>query len=191
MTFIFTALSAINGFGQKVDLDGDLSFLRGVKKVKIVYKYDNMGVGKFKTNEEYVNKKKGEYNKKEPGRGDTWAAKWVEDRSARYEPHFEQTLGEFCKSIDFDQNNPGDITMIVETTFTEPGYNIEISRKNASIDMLITFVDKSNKKLASMTMKKVPGRDAIGMDYDTGVRIEEAYEKAGKSTGKFIDKEIN
>ena len=45
--------------------------------------------------------------------------------------------------------------------------------------------------LAVMKINKVPGRDAMGFDYDTGVRIEEAYAKAGKSIGKFIDKEIN
>jgi len=190
MTFALFMLAVATGFSQKVKLDSNLDFLKGVKKVKLEYKYDNMAVGKFKTNDEYVNKKKGEYNKKESGKGDDWAKKWVDDRSARYQPHFEQTLGEFCKTIDFDQNNSSDITMIVETLFTEPGYNIEISRKSASINLLITFQDKSGKKLASMTLDKVPGRDAMGFDYDTGVRIEEAYEKAGKSVGKFISSKV-
>jgi len=81
--------------------------------------------------------------------------------------------------------------MIVETTFTEPGYNIGVMSKVASINLKITFVDKAGKKLAIMTIEKVPGRDAMGFDYDTGVRIEEAYAKAGKSVGKFIDKKIN
>jgi len=184
------AIVSTTGFSQKVKLDGNLDFLKGVKKVKLEYKYDNMAVGKFKTNDEYVTKKKGEYNKKESGKGDDWAKKWVDDRSARYQPHFEQTLGEFCKTIDFDQNNSSDITMIVETVFTEPGYNIEISRKNASVNLLITFQDKSGKKLATMVLDKVPGRDAMGFDYDTGVRIEEAYEKAGKSVGKFISSKV-
>ena len=93
--------------------------------------------------------------------------------------------------INFDQNNKANYTMIVETTFTEPGFNVGVMSKVASINLKITFVDKSGKEMAKMTIDKVPGRDAMGFDYDTGVRIEEAYAKAGKSVGKFIDKKIN
>jgi hypothetical protein len=37
--------------------------------------------------------------------------------------------------------------MIVETTFTEPGYNIGVMSKVASINLKITFVDKAGKEI--------------------------------------------
>ncbi len=191
LTITFLAIFAFAGFGQKVNLDGDLSFLKGVKKVALQYKYDKMGVGKFKSGDEYIAKKKAEYNEKEAGKGDTWAKAWVSDRETRYQPKFEELLALNLETINFDENNKSDYTMIVETVFTEPGYNIGVMSKNASIDLVISFVDKSGKQLAQMKIDRIPGRDAMGYDFDTGVRIEEAYAKAGKTVGKFIDKEIN
>ena len=188
---VVLAIITFTGFSQKVNLDGDLDFLKGEKKVALEYKYDKMGVGKFKNGDDYIAKKTGEYNEKEAGRGDKWAVSWVGDRSERYEPKFEELLNKNCEMINFDQNNKANYTMIVETTFTEPGFNVGVMSKVASINLKITFVDKSGKEMAKMTIDKVPGRDAMGFDYDTGVRIEEAYAKAGKSVGKFIDKKIN
>jgi hypothetical protein len=37
-------------------------------------------------------------------------------------------------------------------------------------------------------MTGVPGRGAMGNDYDTGFRIQEAYAKCGKETGAFLAK---
>ena len=191
LTVAFLVIFNLVGNCQKVNLDGDLEFLKSENKIALEYKYDKMGVGKFKNGDEYMAKKTSEYNEKEAGKGDKWALSWVDDRSERYEPNFEELLNQNCKLINFDQNNKSNYTMIVETTFTEPGYNIGVMSKVASINLKITFVDKAGRKLAIMTIEKVPGRDALGFDYDTGVRIEEAYAKAGKSVGKFIDKKIN
>ncbi|MGJ7031130.1 hypothetical protein GGU45_001623 [Niabella hirudinis] len=35
-------------------------------------------------------------------------------------------------------------------------------------------------------MDNAPGRDAMGVDFDTSWRISEAYAKAGKSLSKYI-----
>ena len=53
--------------GQKIELNGDLSFLKEVKSVQLVFDYSGMSVGKFENGEEYVALKKKEYNEKEPG----------------------------------------------------------------------------------------------------------------------------
>ncbi|MCO6459950.1 MAG: hypothetical protein J5I59_00985 [Saprospiraceae bacterium] len=186
LTFLITATS----WAQKVKLDGNVDFLKNVKQVELAYKYDKMGVGKFKDGNEYVAKKTAEYNKKEAGKGDKWAEAWVSDRESRYQPHFEEQLNNYCSKIEFGENVGSDIKMTVETTFTEPGFNIGITRKSASIDLVVTFTDKSGKELATLTIQKVPGRDAFGYDFDTGVRIEEAYAKAGKEIGQFLTKKL-
>lgn len=47
-----------------------------------------MSVGKYDKESEYIEKKKAEYNSKEPGRGDSWEKNWVRDRKANFEPKF-------------------------------------------------------------------------------------------------------
>src|SRR3989304_6337205 len=71
--------------------DKTLSFLAGVKNIKMEYDYSNMMVGK-KTEEEYKKGKIADYNAKQPGKGERWAEKWVNNRSAIYEPMFEELI---------------------------------------------------------------------------------------------------
>ncbi len=65
--------------------------------------------------------------------------------------------------------------------------------KPAYIDAEAWIVDANNpnKVVAKITIKKVLGRDVIGFDYETGVRLQEAYAKAGKELGGFIRKNAN
>lgn len=49
---------------------GSIDAVKSEKKVNIQYDYSSFGVGKFKTEAEYVDAKVKEYNEKEPGKGD-------------------------------------------------------------------------------------------------------------------------
>ena len=172
-------------------ISGDLSALKGVKKMNVEYDYSNMEVGK-KTEKEYVADKKEAYNKKETGRGDKWEKAWVGDRSGRFEPRFEEAF-----------NNVADLqvgtflkekyTMIFKTTYTEPGFNIGITRKNAYIDGEVWIVETANHNniIAKLSCEDCPGRTFGGMDYDSGERIQEAYAMAGKGLAKFFAKNID
>jgi hypothetical protein len=40
--------------------------------------------------------------------------------------------------------------------------------------------------LAKVSIENSPGREAFGNDFDTGLRIQEAYAKAGKELVYFI-----
>ena len=79
-------------------------------------------------------------------------------------------------------------TLIFKTLSIEPGYNIGISRKNAEIDAEVWIVETANKtnKLATFTISNVPGGTAFGYDFDTGLRISEAFANAGKKLGKSL-----
>ena len=78
--------------------------------------------------------------------------------------------------------------LIFKTVKTEPGWNIGITRAPAYIDAEAWIVDSKDrgKVLAKLTITKSPGRDAMGYDYETGARIQEAYAKAGKELGAYI-----
>ncbi len=195
-TYILLLLSAFfvvsnTAVAQKVKLkSGKLSMLSGVKELNVQYDYSEMSVGKFSDEADYIKKKKEDYNKKEAGKGDSWEKAWVADRENRFEPQFEELFNK-TSGIKVGDLSDAKYTLIFKTTFTEPGYNIHISRKNASINGEAYIVETANpdKILAKITVDKCPGRTFGGYDYDSGTRIQEAYAVAGKGLGKFIKKE--
>lgn len=182
---------SVSTHAQKIKLtEGDLSPLKGQTAVNVEFAYDHMSVGK-KDEAEYIKAKTEEYNKKEPGKGDAWAKSWTNDREARFEPGFRQLFTEYSgMSVDGKKN--AKYTLIVHTTSTEPGFNVGVMRKNAQIDVEVLLVETADKSkvLAKMIIDNIPGRDAVGADFDTGQRIAEAYEKCGKSLGKFVKDKI-
>src|SRR5690606_39074961 len=89
--FGLLAFFAQPALAQKLKVEqGSTNILNGVSKMNISYDYSDMSVGKFKTEAEYITKKKEEYNKKEAGKGDKWEADWKADRTDRYAPQFEE-----------------------------------------------------------------------------------------------------
>lgn len=80
-------------------------------------------------------------------------------------------------------------TLILRTTFIEPGFNVYMARRPANTNLEAAFVKTgTTAELAVITMMKSPGRDALGYDFDSGERISESYAKAGKSLANFLIK---
>ncbi len=180
-----TALAA-NVHAQRIRVtDGSLDVLKNEKDINIEYSYDNMKVGKFDSEAEYVKSRTAELNKKESGRGDTWAKAWLADRKDRFEPKFDEL---FTKTADMTLANKAKYTIIFNTTFTEPGFNVGVMKKNAYIDGEITIVETADKSkvVAKATIEKSPGRSFWGNDFDTGERISEAYAMAGKALARKV-----
>ncbi len=183
---LVTCLLGLQTNAQKVKTtSGNDDILKSESSINIEFNYDNISVGKYKNEPEYIAAKTEEYNKKESGKGDSWAASWKNDRESRYQPKFIEL---FTLSSGMSVSKDAKYTMIVKTISIEPGWNIGISRKNAEIDLEVWIVETANKssKLATFTISNVPGGTAFGYDFDTGLRISEAYAKAGKSLGKSL-----
>lgn len=189
---IMLLLPAMTMYGQKIKVPtGSPDFLKDQKKINVVYDYSNMGVGKFDKEEDYVNEKVEKLNEKEAGRGDEWKKNWIEDRKNRYEPQFEELFNKVVEKEGVKLGNfeDAEYTLIVKTTFTEPGFNVGVVRRDASTNMEMVFVKTgSTDPLMVMTMEKVPGRGGMGYDFDSGFRIQESYAKAGKELGKYLVK---
>jgi len=188
-SLLLMALISVSAGAQKIKLiEGDLSSLKGETTLGAKFLYDNMSVGKFDKEADYVAKKTDEYNKKEPGKGDTWAKSWVSDRERSFEPKFVE-LFERETEMTVSRKKPAKYTLIFKTLHTEPGYNVGIMRGNAYIDAEIWIVETaSDKVIAKISLQKAPGRSYGGYDFDTGGRIAECYADAGKYVGKFIKK---
>lgn len=188
--FLATTLLWNTGYAQKIKLmEGNLSAMKSETQLNVQYDYSQMGVGKFKTEDEYLSKKSEEYNNKEAGKGDKWMSDWKSDRKDRFEPKFEELFNK-TSPYEIGNNSKAKYTLILKTTFTEPGFNVYVTRKNAMIDADVLIVETTNpgNVIAKMTISKSPGRTFGGYDFDTGVRIQEAYAAAGKALGKFMKK---
>ena len=179
---------------QKVTLkSGSLDFLNALSEIRVEFTYDNMMVGKMKE-EDYIAKKSKEYNDKEPGKGDTWKEAWVSDRTSRFQPRFEEAFNNFFMfaSTNFKINPDagGDYKMVVHTSFTEPGFNIYMTSKSASINAEVMFYDKAGTELAKVIITNSPGSGIFELDYDTGTRIQDAYANAGRSLAALVIEKV-
>ena len=173
---------------QKIRLtEGNLAPLANEKELNIEFEYKDMKVGKV-TEAEYVKKKQDEYNKKEAGKGDAWVKAWQDDRETRYEPKFLQSFNQFSGGMKGGPLASAKYTMIVKTTFTEPGYNVVVHRVNAQVNLDAWVVETASrdKVIAKINVEKSPGGAWFDNDFDTGQRIAEAYTNAGMSLAGFI-----
>ncbi len=192
---VFFVMTSATNAQRIVKKSGSFAEIKGEKFFNIKYVYDDMRVGKFENEQDYVDQKVAGYNEKKPGSGDKWKEKWIGDRKSRFQPSFEDLLNKYLNKsgVFIDAGNKDSkYIMIVNTTFTEPGYNIYISKKNAMIDVEIIFVETANpdKELLKIIVSKSPGRSMGYGDYDTGTRVQEAYAKCGKELGKWLSKQV-
>ncbi len=173
---------------QKIKVEsGDLAFLKGLAELNVQFVYpDDMVLGKL-SQQEYMDKKMKEAEEKEPGTSEKWKENYYADRTHHFEPQFILLLGEYTGELYIDQDNSNyEYTMIVKTTFIEPGFNVGITSKAAAIDLDITFVKTASPEeiLGKITISKAPGTPL----FDFGLSVGEAYAKAGKELGKLLEK---
>jgi len=194
LMLLFVGLTTMS-FSQKIKIEkGGLDFLKGVTELNVEYDYSKMGVGKYKNEQDYLDKKVKEKNDKEAGTGDKWLESWNGSRKRVYQPKFESLFNKILakKSMTIGEDRAdAKYTLIVKTVFTEPGFNIGITSRPSFVSFEYSFVETgSDKVLCKMVQSKVPGAQAMGMDFDTSTRISESYAKAGKMLASFIYKKI-
>ncbi|MBN2480146.1 MAG: hypothetical protein JXB19_00260 [Bacteroidales bacterium] len=184
-------ISNVSVRAQRINLEsGSFDFLGGQESLLVKYDYSNVSVGKYENEEDYIADRVEEYNKDEAGKGDQWKEAWLSDRPDRFEPKFEEVFNENIDAINVRCSQTAEdaaYEMIVHTTFVEPGYNVGISRKSASIDAEIIFREiASGNEMAVLTVENCQGLGAFGFDFDTGYRIEEAYAMLGRTVARYV-----
>lgn len=193
---LLVVLTATTGMAQKiVNVEGDksYSFLKGQSEIRVVFDYTDMSVGKYDSEQDYIDEKVKEYNKKEAGRGDKWKESWVSSRERIYHVKFMELFnkGLAKPGISANEGDDSPITLTVKTTFTEPGFNVGVTSRPAAINVLYTFTNtESGSVLGVFEQKGIPGAQAMGFDFDTSTRISEAYAKSGKMLAAAIAKAL-
>ena len=181
----FFAISTVSAQKIKVE-SGDLKFLKDVADLSIVFEYpEDMKFGKT-TLKEYVDEKVAAKEKKEEGSGEEWKEKFFADRE-RYNEKFIYGMEKYAGDLYVAEDDPDfEYTMIVKTTFIEPGFNIGIRSKNSAIDLDITFVKTNapDEVIAKVKLSKAPG----AAHPDAGERLADAYFTAAQTFGKLLKK---
>ncbi|MCG8697925.1 MAG: hypothetical protein MI922_07710, partial [Bacteroidales bacterium] len=166
-----------------------LSSLKNVKEFYLTFDYSDMSVGEFHKEADYVEKKANEAQEKGDKSAEEWKAKWVGDRTDRYEPKFIELFNDNIKEKVKISQEQGDLKwkMDVHTIHTEPGFNVGVMRKPAMLDYEITFSEIANPdNKVVVAIKKSPGQGAGGYDFDAAFRIQESYAKCGKELAKLL-----
>jgi len=193
----FIAFTGVAAKAQKfTEGDEKLTFLKGEKKFNIEYAYDGMNVGK-KTEVDYKAEKVDYYNKKQAGKGDRWAEKWVASRTAVYEPMFEELINkQMAKTGAMAAKNQKDAkyTVLVKTVMLEPGFNSYVMKVNPYCDFEVSWIETaSGKVMAKAFLNNVQGVVVADndWDFDPSNRIKECFAKAGKMVGKTMAKALS
>lgn len=194
MKFFFTTLllCCITAcvYSQSIVLiSGKLDFLKNERGVQFKFTYDDMLVGKM-TEAEYVEKKVTDYNAKEVGRGDTWRKAWLEDRTSRFQPKFIELFTKYMAENETPfKIEDSKYLFELNTNFTEPGFNVGVMRRNASIDLVCKIIEvSSGKQVAMINIRDAYANNFWGADFDSGYRLQESYAKAGRELAKFLIK---
>lgn len=193
LVFSFTAAVA-----QKVvPVSGDVKVLKGQTKLKVEYDFSKFMVGKFSDEQAYLADKKGEITKKDgAAKAEEWEKGWKGARETRYQPKFQELFNDQAKDLpmaispDFTDAK---YTLILKTTFIEPGYNVGVMKKPSYINVEYIFVETANPSnvVAKFSSSNIPGSQAMGYDFDAGSRIAESYAKAGKMIGGYLKKNLS
>jgi hypothetical protein len=167
---------------------GSFDFLQGQEVIFVKYDYSNLAVGEYDNEDDYIAYKISNFSASNAEKAENWKASWYGDRTARFEPKFEELFNKYIKSLKLEVRNTtmdAKYQLVVHTTFIEPGYNVYLERHDALINAEIIFSEiATGTVLANLTIENCPG--VGGMDFDTGYRIQEAYAKLGKSVARYI-----
>ena len=189
---------ATNGKTQLIS--GSVKALNGQTALSVVFTYDNMLVDGM-SEENYITKKTQEQNKMKSGSGDTWATKWKEDKTSRFEPEFMKWLNNSLKKLGIvatavTGEASTTYTLKIQTVQIQPGVYTGVSVGGKSIgedtyiDVQATLIETANPSnvIATIMATKVIGESVSFANYDGGLRIMAAYQVAGKNIGSFIVK---
>ena len=195
ITLIFYSTISFSQKGKI--LEGNYKNLKGIEVYCLVFDYSDFQVQDNSLEEESLENKVSESDKKEIGLGQEYNEAWFSDRSYKYEPRFIEAFNEYFKKREVkvvkDLKN-SEYTMKVHTN-TYPGFDIGVSNHEKDIDAIINIyrTDSPSNIIFSIEIKDLVKRPY--QDYKTYVRGYElnADERIGFTywaLGKYFAKQL-
>lgn len=195
LSLAFILLFSTLVYAQKMKVvKGDFDFIKSNQAINVEFDYSNMKINKDNlTNDEYVAERTADLESKAKGKGKTWQKQWIASRELIYAPKFLELMNRDLsekKGMSFQEGlTDAKYTLIVETVWVYPGYNIGIMKKPAKLSTVLKFVETANRDnvLLEITSKHAPGNKFTGT-FSNEDRIGEGYAKTGKTLSKIIMK---
>ena len=193
LTIILVLFCSTFMIAQKMKVaEGNFDFISSQKEFNVEFFYDNLTVFKDNwTNEEYMTKRSGELEEKGRGKGKAWEKKWMASRELIYAPKFLELLNRYTEKkqgVYFQEGlTDAKYTLIVETIWVYPGWNVGVMRQPAKLTTLLKFVETANRDnvLLEITSKNAPG-NRYGGTFSNEDRLGEGYAKTGKTLAGLI-----
>ncbi|HSW59303.1 MAG TPA: hypothetical protein VLJ60_00815 [bacterium] len=168
-------------------------YLAGIKQMALEFDYSETSVGKFKNEDDYIDKKVSEMNEDEAGKGDEWKEKWVSQKDAVFAAEFEKSLAKKMKKNNVEigrdlENAP--VKAVIHITKIEPGYNIGITSKDAYISIKVKIYKTSDLDNPVDVFEKeiIKGTTNNDFTFDVQKRLASAYYNAGELLGSHLAK---
>ena len=159
VTFLFNTKNSIaqdstakkeHPFSEEIYIEtitGDSTILKNETVVNIEFTYNNMSVGRYNKEADYIKFKTEDMNKGIPGSGDKWAKKWVLDRERRYQPKF---INAFTGANGVQINKEAKYPLIFNTDWIEYGWDEGVWGPGingfARMDAAISIVETSKSE---------------------------------------------
>jgi len=195
MKKLVVALLFISGvsFAQNVEVvKGNFDFLKDQKEINVEFDYSNFTLLKEKKTEaQYVEERTADLNEKSKGNGNIWSKKWAASKESIWNPKFLELVNVVLvkekKDVSFQEGLKTPYTLIVQTVWIYPGWDVAMMKQPAKVTTNLKFVETANKSnvLLEISSENAPG-DQWGSNFSNESRIGEGYAKTGKSLAKLL-----
>lgn len=195
MKKLVLALLFVSGAALAQDIEiksGDFAFLKDQKEINVEFDYSSFTMMKEKKSEaQYVEERTADLNEKSKGNGNIWSKKWSGAKESIWNPKFLElvnvVLHKDKKDVSFQEGLSTPYTLIVQTVWIYPGWDVAMMKQAAKVTTNLKFVETANKShvLLEISSEEAPG-DQYGSNFSNESRIGEGYAKTGKSLGKLL-----
>lgn len=195
MKKLVLALLFVSGAALAQDIEvksGDFAFLKDQKEINVEFDYSSFTMMKDKKTEaQYVEERTADLNEKSKGNGNIWSKKWSGAKESIWNPKFLElvnvVLHKDKKDVSFQEGLSTPYTLIVQTVWIYPGWDVAMMKQAAKVTTNLKFVETANKShvLLEISSEEAPG-DQYGSNFSNESRIGEGYAKTGKSLGKLL-----
>lgn len=190
LTLLFVSGAAL---AQDIEVkSGDFAFLKDQKEINVEFDYSSFTMMKEKKSEaQYVEERTADLNEKSKGNGNIWSKKWSGAKESIWNPKFLElvnvVLHKDKKDVSFQEGLSTPYTLIVQTVWIYPGWDVAMMKQAAKVSTVLKFVETANKShvLLEISSEEAPG-DQYGSNFSNESRIGEGYAKTGKSLGKLL-----
>ncbi|MGE0089055.1 MAG: hypothetical protein AB7S50_06215 [Bacteroidales bacterium] len=170
-------------------LSGNLDFIKQEKSFNVVFNYESMAVGVFRTEEEYVQKKVIELNNSETGKGDEWLKKWSFKKSSDFPRCFLKSLNKKINKAEMKADTAlvnAKYTFFIKPYYLEEGWDVVVNSAPAIVRMQILVCETANINLVVAEFR-ITGEYSSGSQLFGGMV---AFDEAGKAFGKILMKSL-